>query len=396
MQFLNEPSLLSFVVQALTFALIIPVLYVAYRQARAPEKRHRIRQALAQLGIERSEEIEQALKDEYRLRHYFFPILIATVGAIVLYSTTHPYILKTGVWTGFVEEVISIFGQTNGITNDIIHGRLLFWGWLGAYVYSLNLLIRRFIAYDLTPSVFMYVVGRFVLAWAIGVAVSLGLAMTLRGTGLATDATVTTVFVLIFFIGFFPDSGLDWLTAFSKKFISTGGGIAKETRLSNIEGLSVWHQGRFSQEGIENIQNLAAADIPALVIGTPFTVGQIIDWIDQSILLVYANDDLYNMLEKTGVRCATDFIVASDDATLELLSTASEISASKLKMLRLAVQSAPNIEIVAKYKWQTSLDMPRKEAAKALIPFGSTPTASVISGSPDREQIGALIAEAKV
>jgi hypothetical protein len=52
---------------------------------------------------------------------------------------------------------------------DILFGRFLFYGWLGAIVYSFHLTFRHFLTYDLTPSVYVFTSNRFLLALALAV-----------------------------------------------------------------------------------------------------------------------------------------------------------------------------------------------------------------------------------
>jgi hypothetical protein len=141
----------------------------------------------------------------------------------------------------------------------------------------------------------------------------------------------------------------------------------KELQLSAIEGLSIWEQGRLRQEGLDNAQNLATADVARLVISTAFTINQLMDWIDQAILLVYASTDQFNALEQSGIRCASSFVTAAASPdNLSKLAEATKLDPNGLQMLYLAVQSAANIKLVARFHWQLSIDPARVEAANAL------------------------------
>ena len=55
--------------------------------------------------------------------------------------------------------------------------------------------------------------------------------------------------------------------------------------LSDLDGLTVWHESRLEEEDIENIPNMATADIVDLMVNTRFPANRIIDWVDQAILL---------------------------------------------------------------------------------------------------------------
>ena len=181
------------------------------------------------------------------------------------------------------------------------------------------------------------------------------------------DVNMVTVSIVAFFIGFFPEQGINWITATAQKTLGQRGGIAKETRLSEIEGLSIWHQGRLRQEGIENVQNLATADVPALVIGTPFTVNQIVDWVDQAILLAYASQEQFEALEKAGLLRASDVLTAAgDDKGLDELADATGLRKGELRVLSRVLQSALNVKMVSRFRWQSSLDAAKVEEAAAI------------------------------
>jgi hypothetical protein len=137
--------------------------------------------------------------------------------------------------------------------------------------------------------------------------------------------------------------------------------------LAEIEGLSIWHQGRLKQEGIENVQNLAAADIPALVISTPFSLNQIMDWIDQAILLAHTSTLQFQVLAKVGLIRASDFLAITDDSKgLNDLAEATELKKSELKILSKILLSALNIKLVARFRWQSSLDRTQVTQAAAI------------------------------
>jgi hypothetical protein len=378
MEHLTEPTLWAFLLQAVLLTAYIPASYIAYRWVRAPLKRERVKQSLSQLGIGLTKELEETMAGEYRLRHYVWPLLITYLMTFATYAGTHPYVIQRGLLAGFLEEVINIFGADNLFLRAILVGRLLYWGWVGAWIYSFHLTFRRFLAYDLTPSVYIFTSSRFVLAMTVGGIVGTGVGTFSTAAGVPFDVNMATVSIVAFFIGFFPEQGLNWITATAQKVLKQQGGIAKETRLSEIEGLSIWHQGRLRQEGIENVQNLATADVLALVIGTPFPVTQIVDWVDQAILLVYASREeqfedpeksraQFQALEKVGLRCATDVLTATgDDEHLNQLASATGLNKDGLRMLHLGLESASNIKMVLRFRWQSSMDAAKVEEAAAI------------------------------
>jgi hypothetical protein len=244
------------------------------------------------------------------------------------------------------------------------------------------------LAYDLTPSVYVFTSNRFWLAFTIGAIVGIGVGTFSTAAGVPFDVNMATVCIVTFFIGFFPEQGLNWITATAQKALRQRGGIAKERRLSEIEGLSIWHQGRLRQEGIENVQNLATADVPALVIGTPFPVHQIVDWVDQAIMLTYASQEQFETLEKVGLRCASDVLTAAgDNKRLNQLASATGLNKDALRMLYLALQSALNIKMVSRFRWQSSLDTARMEEAAAIQLLQPSPAPGATALPREQQEI---------
>jgi hypothetical protein len=362
MEYLTQPTLFAFLLQALLGSAHIPISYLAYRWVRAPLKHERVKQSLIQMGYTLTEEMEETMVSEYDLRDYIWPLLIAWLATFFLFSMTHLFIIQRGWWAGTLEEVIDIFGADNPFPRRIAVGRVVFWAWSGAWIYSFHLIFRRFLAYDLTPSVYIFTFNRFVLAYAISSIVALGVGTFSTEAGVPFNVNIAMVSIITFFIGFFPERGVDWITATAQKALKQQGGISKEKRLAEIEGLSIWHQGRLKQEGIENVQNLAMADVPGLIIRTPFTVTQIVDWVDQAILLRHTSETQFEALEKVGVICASDVLTTTDTSKdLNELADATGLKKGELKVLARTLQSALNIKLVIDFRWQSGLDKAKME-----------------------------------
>jgi hypothetical protein len=84
--------------------------------------------------------------------------------------------------------------------------------------------------------------------------------------------------------------------------------------LSDLDGLTVWHEARLEEEDIENIPNMATTDLVELFITTRFPPERIIDWVDQAILytqLGAKNKGFRDVLRLHGIRTATSFLEVS-------------------------------------------------------------------------------------
>jgi hypothetical protein len=90
--------------------------------------------------------------------------------------------------------------------------------------------------------------------------------------------------------------------------------------LNRLDGLTVWHETRL--EDIENVHNMATADIVDLLVDTRIPADRVIDWIDRAILLTQLRPDeatnadeksAQRRLAKHGVRTASSLLKVAFD-----------------------------------------------------------------------------------
>ena len=67
--------------------------------------------------------------------------------------------------------------------------------------------------------------------------------------------------------------------------------LESQLALDCLDGLTVWHEARLEEEDIENVPNMATADIVSLLVSTRLPADRIVDWVDQAILLTYLGPD---------------------------------------------------------------------------------------------------------
>jgi hypothetical protein len=265
-------------------------------------------------------------------------------------------VIQLGILSCLLPEAINFLDADDILPRAILVGRIMYFGWLGGYIYSLNVVVRRFIARDLKPDVFYHLCARFYSAINLGTIVGAAIGMLGRMAGTPFHLSLGTACVVSFFVGFFPERGLDWLTITAQKALKQPAGVSKEIRLSEIEGLSIWHQARLKQEGIENAQNLASVDVADLVIHTPFAATEIIDWIDQAILLVHTSRAQFQSLAEAGLIRASDVLANTCEVgRLQALSTAGGLEKEALEVLHLSLRSALNADLVLHFRGQSSL-----------------------------------------
>jgi hypothetical protein len=205
---------------------------------------------------------------------------------------------------------------------------------LGAYVFSIGSLFRLYVCSDLRPKAYAHVCVRVVTAIALGWAISVipvsceslgkdrqtmesnqdpNRAVSTQGTAQqsttpsrndgnapsggpsegafhswnSTDLGGYASLLLAFTIGAFPSLGFAIIREFlrSRYRIRTWVPPYKEQLpLHNLDGINMYQRARLLDEGIENIENLAHADLVELLLQTRFPVPTLVDWTDQAIL----------------------------------------------------------------------------------------------------------------
>ena len=353
MQSLIAPTWWAFTLQAVVLISYIPMTFIAYRTLREKFKKKRAQWELSQFGLEDPKDYRTAMAEvEYSLGQYLLPLAYIILIFTALYSMTSPYIIGLGAWKGLLEDIVNVFGQPSSglvVPRDILVGRFMFWCWLGAYIHSVDVTVRHYLAHDLTPNVYVNTAKRFTVAFVIGALVGLAVGSSYRAVQISFDDSLIGVYVVCFFIGMFPDTGIKWIKNFAERVLQQKGDNTDQKPLSLIGGISLWQQGRLDQEDILNVQNLASADLLSLVASTPFDVGQIVDWVDQAILLNYGCPEQIAALKNAGIRYASTLIKAFEENPTAL-AEATALDNNHLGLLHLALKSATNMELIFRYR----------------------------------------------
>ena len=284
----------------------------------------------------RKQEVRRALEDrtfsdiEYLLCLGVLTILLTAGWHIVLYPTGALGLAQLVVNGVSVRDfAMYVVGNLNVVTL----------GFLGAYLYSAGVLIRRFFAYDLYPSAFLQMIYRVIIVFVISLvltifvpiatsvlpsAAKLALAAPFAGLpaapngGTPLDGTTALACGLAFFFGIWTPSFYLWIP---RLVSSLPFGIDKEgspqASIAQLEGVDLWVESRLNEEGIETVQAMATAAIERLVRRTYFTTARIVCWVDQALLYMHAGNggQWMHAFRAAGVHKATDLIGAVDYAT---------------------------------------------------------------------------------
>ena len=197
---------------------------------------------------------------------------------------------------------------------------------LGAYFYSLQMLFRRFVRLDLRANAYVSIAQRIILAvvgvWAVIQVAAIPSAFVEGGVGKFDQSD--SLLVAGFVVGAFPPIAWQVVQAafqkftFSEKLVPS---LESRMPLRELDGLTVWHEGRLEEEAIENVQNMSTANIVELMLSTRYPADRIVDWVDQAMLYTQlgknsnssdqnGGDDCIGLLQSYGIRTASSLVAA--------------------------------------------------------------------------------------
>jgi hypothetical protein len=236
-------------------------------------------------------------------------------GSRIRTETLFPIVLGTVIfaigWTALLWN--GGFTEPPAGTLDI-----LAFGFLGAYLFDIQMLARRFFQSDLKPSAYASAVLRVIVVLII-VFVMHQLA-EFAGADWAQEEAVVA-----FVVGLFPVVGLRALNRAAAKVLrGTVPTLDSRYPLSDLDGLNVWYEARLLEEGIEDVQNLVTASMVEVLLHTRVSVARLVDWHDQAQLLLHLrprrdNEEPHprDALSAIGVRSATAFLEAFPVAAID-------------------------------------------------------------------------------
>lgn len=178
------------------------------------------------------------------------------------------------------------------------------YAFLGVYLFNLGNMVRRVYLEDLNEQVFWGALNRLLLS--MGVAV---IFMQFLSDG-------QNVPIVYFSIGFLANILLQFILDAVVKLLHIAQPKQDDLGLQMIKGINIWKEYRLEEEGIENVQNLATANVLELAIRTHYSLRTLIDWIDQAILLSRLSPAQAKTLSaQAAALSAIDFAAASPAAS---------------------------------------------------------------------------------
>jgi hypothetical protein len=164
------------------------------------------------------------------------------------------------------------------------------------------------------------------------------------------------------------------------------------------------------EEDIENVPNLATADIVELMLNTKIAPNRIIDWVDQALLLMVlppqapeqgAQNGIGSVLRRNGIRTASALVGAARSLLGQppsILESLPPDTRSQVISLAAAVQIHPNYSMVQNWlsiepclpPEKVQATTPSETASPEAAPVLALPSVELASnGAKTREEVAA-------
>lgn len=347
------------------FAIIIlsaifPIYAISFYWFMLRKKRIRYDNLLRKLtsGAEGASGIQPRVEDEFYFLDYILPLFFSTglcaLGFYYLFGIT-----KEGI--NYIDPFIILAGPYFGKTVPEQFQNLslisLVYAFLGAYVWGIQNIFRRFVTADLPPTTFYYIGIRIILGASFSLMLFYLIDWLRQLSGVLVSATEDSwqfLPIVAFLTPFFPTKVLKilkeirvpWLEA--KLFSESNEKKADRLPLQMIEGIKAYQEERLLEEGIDNAQSLATANTFKLMARTPFKPWEIIDWVGQAKLYIYFKEDA-EKLRKSGIRTAFDLIIlGGKDGAWDSLASDSGVSPTHIENVYAIFKNDPNVALLMK------------------------------------------------
>ena len=257
--------------------------------------------------------------------------VIIPIGLVTILTTLWWLLVLQPSFTATSQVSITAISEVPTVASIVPKFTGVNFAFLGSYFFGVQMLFRRFVRRDLGPNAYFVFSNRIMIA-LIGVwLVTAVYAAYETPAPQTTTGASTAILLLAFTIGVFPRVVWQFLSAAGTKLLQIKfvlPSVEAVQPLSELDGLTIWHETRLEEEDVENVPNMATVDIVELMLHTQIPLERLISWIDQAILLTTIgtakgtkNEKTVESLSALGLRTATQVVMLaeSDGAGVKVL-----------------------------------------------------------------------------
>jgi len=368
-----ETGFISWFMVAL-FACFMPLTAFSFRRFRFEKKLKQFKIVLDHLNIKdhRAEVALGSLDQEFSGRDYIVPVAFITclsfLGGVFF------------VFGGSLDllSIVNIPLEGGGfkpVSGDALATIVLYqhksmvivgWAFAGAFVWSMQNILRRLVMVDLQPAAYYSMSVRIILAVLVALIIFHGAdGVTESDTSFFGALSDKLLPALAFVIGTVPYRWLQFVKTKISKFGDKVGKTPTPTGdemlpLDAIQGMNSYHRARLTEVGIDNSQNLAMTGLVTLMTKTPFDPKLLLDWIGQAMLHIRFGDKI-GMVHASGIRTVYDFWRLGDKkasesdsdgsgSRIELLQRACKVENDVLLLALFSVRADERVSVLAEYE----------------------------------------------
>lgn len=282
---------------AAVLTLFLPLIALSFSLFRRQRRVYELKRIFQLLNL------QEDYQRVYEVQHpgLYLAVAVAFCSAISWAGLSVLLITVQNGWTSLP----TVLGDLSWVGRD----QALVFGvaFLGAFLWGVQYLIRRYTLNDLTPAVYYTLGMRMILASTLAVLLSAAFGTLDPQDVVGSDtAEVGAIWPAVaFLIGTFPQRGVHWLTARLPMLAPEADPTVHPMPLEKVQGIELLDRMRLEEVGIDSCYDLASTDFVPLLLKTPFGARELIDWILQAKLAVHFGDAVGDLRER-GIRTIVD------------------------------------------------------------------------------------------
>ena len=294
----------------------VPLITVTYVHSMKAEKWRKFEREIPSAYFKTNEDrIRDRVESHFSIKNYIGSMtmltLVVTIGVSII-LLMKPSLFGVESATGvdfsrganflllgpFIKLVEADVGSEIYVDRLVIRLIAFQFGFLGDYINFINVLIVKFFTMDINPESYVNGTVRMVTGSVLALLLSFVLPLDWISAGPASYSFLPAA---SFLFGFFPTRAfrlLDKLVSQRVGWITT---TRRETPLGDLPGISMTHEIRLTQEGIDNVENLAHARVLDMTIRTGFGYTQLCEWQGRAWLWTHLGEDAARFETATGL-----------------------------------------------------------------------------------------------